>query len=127
MTFPLHYTKEQRSEARKQYRLKNRSRFLAYDRKRQAKRVIAKHYKTFEGKSCQNCGIALTTPIYGAKGTKVHCHSCAMNKKELNRINMRKWRKAWREIQKEAKKTKSQIAVPSSLYTPLRYKKTLYG
>ena len=97
MTFPVHYTLEQRQRAERlkmaKYRATHREYFKQKDKERSAKRQIKLHALTFAGKFCKLCGIPLATPIYGAVSTKVHCVTCAQDKRTQNRERMRLWRK----------------------------------
>ena len=98
MTFPVHYTLEQRREAQRlkmaKYRATHREYCKQKDNERYPKRQIKRHSLVFNDKCCKLCSISLATPIYGAdKGTKVHCLSCSKDKKTITRLAMRKWRK----------------------------------
>lgn len=97
MTFPQHLSLEEKREANRlkmaKYRAENRDKVRLLDRKRYPKRHEQRRKVIFEGKKCALCGILLVTPIYGAVGTRVHCVSCASDKKTILRLRMRLWRK----------------------------------
>ncbi len=75
------------------YRQNNREKMREYDRKRyhEKNRNEPRRAKAFAGKFCRICSIRLDSK-YGAKGTRVHCRSCADNKRMIQRRNMVEYR-----------------------------------
>lgn len=97
MTFAKHLTLEERREANRiksaLYRANNPERFKVYEQRRRLKRREQNRIKTFLGRRCKLCDIDLTTPLYGAHGTRVHCLSCSKDTRSIRRLAMREWRK----------------------------------
>ena len=96
MTWPQHWTLDQKREAQRlkmiKYRAEKRDYLRLYEQKRYLSRHVKRRELIFRDRTCRLCGIALATPIHGAYRTVVHCSTCSKDVRTINRLKMREWR-----------------------------------